>query len=139
MCDALAPKRRTDDAGVRLRFRCAHTLRRLRVAPRCAAARAPPLTRARARTRTQIGGTQRYPWQEKVWEKSFDAALSRIGAGVPGDTSSSGGDDSSSSDSGEDDAPGGGAAEEAQARARARGLAAQRSHEHVQLCARALR
>ena len=74
----------------------------------CVSARvsAPALTRAGRRCRVQIGGTQRYPWQEKLWEKSFEAAMKRLplAVGVPGDTSDSGGDDSDS-DSDDETAP----------------------------------
>jgi hypothetical protein len=89
MADALAPKRREDQAGVRTRGGYA-------------SARAPPpaLTRAAVRLAPQIGGTKRYPWQEKLWEKSFDAAMKSLplAMGVPGDSSDSGGSDSSDSD-----------------------------------------
>ena len=84
---------------------------------------APALTRAARRCCAQIGGTQRYPWQEKLWEKSFEAAMKRLplAVGVPGDTSDSGGDDSDS-DSDDEAAPKD--ADAAQARALRAGAAA---------------
>ena len=89
---------------------------------------APALTHAARRCCAQIGGTQRYPWQEKLWEKSFEAAMKRLplAVGVPGDTSDSGGD-SSDSDIDDEAAPKDG--DVAQARAlRAGAPAARRTH-----------